>query len=61
MDYEDISHEKPGRPKASLRIEEVLELRDRGCSCRGIVMILDSRGTKTSKSTIQRLLKGIEA
>ena len=48
---------KYGRPKADLPLDKILELSSQGYSCRGIVKELAKQGIKTSKDTVNRLIR----
>ena len=47
----------PGRPKADLPLAKILELHSQGYSCRGIVKELQKLGIRTSKDTVNRLIR----
>lgn len=48
---------KYGRPKADLPLDKILELSSQGYSCRGIAKELEKLGIKTSKDTVNRLIR----
>jgi hypothetical protein len=48
---------KYGRPKADLPIDKILELSSKGDSCRDIAKKLGKLGIKTSKDTVNRLIR----
>lgn len=48
---------KYGRPKVDLPLAKILELHSQGYSCRRIVKELWKVGIKTSKSTVNRLIR----
>ena len=48
---------KYGRPKADLPLDKILELSSQGYSCRAIVKELGKLGIKTSKDTVNRLIR----
>ena len=48
---------KYGRPKTDLPLDKILELSRRGYSCRDIVRELGKLGIKTSKDTVNRLIR----
>ena len=48
---------KLGRPKADLPLDKILELSNQGYSCRAIVKELNRLGIKTSKDTVNRLIR----
>jgi len=48
---------KYGRPKADLPLDKILELSSQGYSCRAIAKELEKQGIKTSKDTVNRLIR----
>jgi len=48
---------KYGRPKADLPLAKILDLNSQGYSCRRIVKELRDLGIKTSKDTVNRLIR----
>ena len=50
---------KYGRPKTDLPVAKILELSSQGHSCRYIVNELGKLGIKTSKDTVNRLIRNV--
>lgn len=48
---------KYGRPKADLPLDKILDLSSKGYSCRYIAKELGKLGIKTSKDTVNRLIR----
>lgn len=48
---------KYGRPKSDLPLDKILELSNQCYSCRAIVKELERFGIKTSKDTVNRLIR----
>ena len=48
---------KYGRPKTDLPLDKILELSSQGHSCRYIAKELGKLGIKTSKDTVNRLIR----
>lgn len=48
---------KYGRPKADLPLDKIFELSGQGYSCRAIAKELGKLGIKTSKDTVNRLIR----